>query len=105
MYFGGPSDKAIAVAGRHADVYAFWGETLDQARETIMKVRASAARFGREQSVGFSLSLRPILGPTEDAAWARAACILEAATASDVHGRSTIFRRVGEEPQNVGSRR
>jgi alkanesulfonate monooxygenase len=105
VYFGGSSDEAIAVAGRHADVYAFWGETLDQARETIMKVRASAARFGREQSVGFSLSLRPILGPTEDAAWARAACILEAAAASGVHGRSTIFRRVGEEPQNVGSRR
>ena len=27
IYFGGASDAAIAVAGKHADVYALWGET------------------------------------------------------------------------------
>ena len=34
------------------------------------EMRAAAAKHGRE--VRFSLSLRPILAPTEDAAWARA---------------------------------
>src|ERR1700688_2047733 len=27
IYFGGASDAAIAVAGKHADIYALWGET------------------------------------------------------------------------------
>jgi alkanesulfonate monooxygenase len=105
VYFGGSSDEAIAVAGRHADVYAFWGETLDQARETVGKVRASAARFGHENSIRFSLSVRPILGRTEEQAWARAGRILESAKASDVSQRASIFRRAGEAPQNVGSQR
>ncbi|NKJ43096.1 alkanesulfonate monooxygenase SsuD/methylene tetrahydromethanopterin reductase-like flavin-dependent oxidoreductase (luciferase family) [Novosphingobium sp. SG720] len=30
VYFGGSSDEAIAVAGKHADVFALWGETLEQ---------------------------------------------------------------------------
>ena len=70
IYFGGASDAAIAVAGKHADVYALWGETHEQVRELIARVRAAAAQHGRE--VRFSLSFRPILAPTEDEAWARA---------------------------------
>jgi alkanesulfonate monooxygenase len=74
VYFGGSSDAAIAVAGKHADIYALWGETHAQVRETIARVRASAAKHGRE--VRFSLSFRPILGDTEEKAWARAEDIL-----------------------------
>src|SRR6185437_445418 len=70
IYFGGASDAAIEVAGRHADVYALWGETHEQVREMIARVRAAAAQHGRD--VRFSLSFRPILAATEDAAWARA---------------------------------
>ncbi len=73
VFFGGASDEAIDVAGRHADVYALFGETVEQARETVARVRASAARFGREKHIRFSLSLRPILAESEEAAWARAA--------------------------------
>jgi alkanesulfonate monooxygenase len=77
IFFGGSSDAAIAVAGRHADVYAFWGETLDQARETIARVRESTAAAGRDPgAVRFSISFRPILGDTESAAWDRARAIL-----------------------------
>ena len=70
IYFGGASDAAIAVAGKHADVYALWGETHEQVRELTARVRAAAAQHGRE--VRFSLSFRPILAATEDEAWARA---------------------------------
>jgi alkanesulfonate monooxygenase SsuD/methylene tetrahydromethanopterin reductase-like flavin-dependent oxidoreductase (luciferase family) len=68
VYFGGSSDAAIVVAGKHADIYALWGETHAQVRETIARVRAAAAKHGRE--VRFSLSLRPILADTEQKAWA-----------------------------------
>ena len=66
VYFGGSSDAAIEVAGKHADIYALWGETHAQVRETIARVRAAAARHGREQHVRFSLSFRPILAETEE---------------------------------------
>ena len=31
IYFGGASAPALQVAGKHADVYALWGESLEQA--------------------------------------------------------------------------
>jgi alkanesulfonate monooxygenase len=30
IYFGGSSDAAIPVAGKHADIFALWGETQAQ---------------------------------------------------------------------------
>ena len=44
IYFGGASDAAIDVAGKHADVYALWGETHAQVKEIIARVRAAALR-------------------------------------------------------------
>ncbi|MBB2205818.1 LLM class flavin-dependent oxidoreductase [Gluconacetobacter takamatsuzukensis] len=99
VYFGGSSDEAIAVAGKHADVYALWGETYEQVSETVARVRAAAARHGRVPR--FSLSLRPIVADTEEAAWARADSILE--TARALQDR-TGFVRPAEIP-NEGSRR
>lgn len=75
IYFGGSSPAAIQVAGEHADVYALWGESLEQTRETIERVRAEAAKYGRE--VQFSVSFRPIIADTEEAAWAKADDILQ----------------------------
>ena len=75
IYFGGASEAAITVAGKHADVYALWGETLAQTRDLIARIRASAADYGR--TLRFSVSFRPIMADTEDAAWARADEILQ----------------------------
>ena len=102
IYFGGSSDAGIAVAGRHADVYAFWGETLDQARETIGKVRASVAAAGRDPAkIRFSISFRPVLAATHEAAWKRADAIL--ARILELRGgqRATGNRNV----ESVGSAR
>jgi alkanesulfonate monooxygenase len=98
LYFGGSSPAAIAVAGKHADVYALWGETYEQVRDIVKQVRAEAAKHGR--SIRFSLSLRPILADTEEAAWARAESILQQAKAL---AESNGFVR--REPPNEGSRR
>ncbi len=98
IYFGGASDAAIAVAGKHADVYALWGETHAQVRELTARVRAAAAQHGRE--VRFSLSLRPILAPTEDAAWARAEQIKQ--RIAELRAKAGLGPR---DPVNEGSRR
>lgn len=88
VYFGGASDDAIRVGGKHADVYAFWGEPLDGIRERISQVRAAAAPYGRKTK--FSVSLRPIVADTEAEAWERAEAILEA-TKSRFDGSSAGF--------------
>jgi alkanesulfonate monooxygenase len=106
VFFGGSSDEAIAVAGKHADVYALWGETLEQTAETIDKVREAAARHGRENHIQFSLSLRPVLARTEDEAWARADRILQAAKAlrGGVRQQFRTSRHEGAAP-SVGAQR
>ncbi len=81
IFFPGTSDVAIDVAARHADVYALWGEELEEVRATVNKVRAAAKVYGRENHIRFSLSLRPVLAATEAAAWARAEDILAKAKA------------------------
>jgi alkanesulfonate monooxygenase len=63
-------------------------------------VRAAAALHGR--IVQFSLSLRPILAPTEDAAWARA----EQIKARIVELRRKDALKISDHaPPNEGSRR
>jgi alkanesulfonate monooxygenase len=101
VYFGGSSEAAIGVAGKHADVYALWGETHAQVRETITRVRAAAARHGREHHVRFSLSFRPILAETEDRAWARAEALLERIKAV----RAAKGLGAAAPPPNEGARR
>lgn len=96
VFFGGSSDDALEVSGKHADTYALWGEPLDTAAEHIAKVKAAAAEFGRNPRI--SLSLRPILADTDEEAWARA---------YDIFAR--IKARTGGRtlppPSNVGSQR
>ena len=50
VYFGGASDAAVEVAGKHADIYALWGETYEQVRELVRRVRGAAAPFGTAPS-------------------------------------------------------
>jgi alkanesulfonate monooxygenase len=88
VFFGGASDAAIRVAGKHADAYALFGETVEGVADNVRKVRAAAE--GRD--IQFSLSLRPILGRTEEEAWARAARILEEAKALKARGAQSFFR-------------
>jgi alkanesulfonate monooxygenase len=107
IYFSGSSAAAVSVAGKHADVFMMWGEPLAGIREQIAAVRAAAARHGRSDTPRFSLSIRPILGATEDEAWARAERIL-AATRSKlekVAGNSNLRQWAAGQPQNVGSQR
>ena len=74
VYFGGASQDAVRVGGKHADVYAFWGEPLAGIAERIRQVRAAASPYGRDPR--FSVSLRPIPAATESVAGRRAEDVL-----------------------------
>ncbi|WP_292871527.1 LLM class flavin-dependent oxidoreductase [Nostoc sp. LPT] len=73
LYFGGASGPAVQVGAKHSNVYALWGEPIAAVKERIAEVRA-ALPPGR--SIRFSVSLRPILGATEQEAWEKAHSIL-----------------------------
>jgi alkanesulfonate monooxygenase len=100
IFFGGASEAAIKVAARHADIYALWGESLDQVRDLTGRVRAAFAAEGRP--VRFSLSVRPILASTEKAAWERAASIRDRVKQLIAEGR---IGRPNLRPENTGSQR
>ncbi len=107
LYFGGSSDAAYRVGGKHADVYALWGEPLADTAEQIASVRAAAQAAGRAEPPRISVSFRPILGPTEELAWERAHQIL-ATTRANVDAFKSSWRRPvlgGRQPENRGSQR
>jgi alkanesulfonate monooxygenase len=109
LYFGGSSEAAFRVGGKHAHTFAIWGEPLAQAAEQIALIRAAAVAAGRDTPPGISVSVRPILGATEELAWERAHRIL-ATTQENIEraqGLGSLIRRFRPEgtPQNAGSQR
>jgi len=106
LYFGGSSEAAYRVGGKHADVYALWGEPLAETAGQIASVRAAAATADRAEAPRISVSFRPILGASEELAWERAHRILRV-TRENVESFRSSWRRVlgGGEPQNRGSQR
>ncbi len=74
LFFGGASDGALEMGARLCDVYAIYAEPLASTRERMTQFRTRAAAFGR--SPGFNVSVRPIIAPTEGAAWDKANRIL-----------------------------
>jgi alkanesulfonate monooxygenase len=107
VYFGGSSEAAYRVGGKHADVYALWGEPLAETAEQIASVRAAAAAAGRAEPPRISVSFRPILGPTEELAWERAHQILATTKANLATFRSDwrFGGLGGKQPENAGSQR
>ncbi|MEA2514068.1 MAG: alkanesulfonate monooxygenase [Thermomicrobiales bacterium] len=99
LYFGGASGPAVTVGAKHADVYALWGEPIAAVKERIAAVRA-AAPPGRE--IRFSVSLRLILGPTEEKAWEKAHAYLERIVS---HRAGERVAEGSARPGAVGSQR
>jgi alkanesulfonate monooxygenase len=100
LYFGGASAAAVPVGAKHADVYMLWGEPLANVKERIAEVRAATPP---DRAVPeFSVSLRPIIAPTEAKAWEKAHDFLER-----IVSHRGGHRVVPDEkrPQNSGSLR
>lgn len=98
IYFSGASHAAVEIAAQHADVYMMWGEPLEQVAARIEQVREAAKKYGRENEIRFSLSLRPIVAASDEQAWARAESLLAAAQAN-------IGGKAIQPDSNVGSQR
>ena len=103
LSFGGSSDAAYAVGAAEADIYCLWGEPLADTAEQIARVEAEAAAAGVSRPK-IQVAFRPILGPTEEAAWEKAHAIVERIT-SRRGGKNPWVRGSKGGPQNAGSKR
>lgn len=74
IMFGGASEGALEMGAAECDVFAIYAEPRATTAERIAEFRARAAVHGR--SVGFNMSVRPIIAETEGAAWDKANRIL-----------------------------
>lgn len=100
--FGGSSDIAYDIAVRHADLYSLWGEPLAGVKEQINKLKKAAEAANKPQPQ-VSLSVRLIIGPTEQLAWQRAQQIL-----ADIQQNPTFQNNgslSGHKIKGVGSQR
>ncbi|MBM3219052.1 MAG: LLM class flavin-dependent oxidoreductase [Candidatus Rokubacteria bacterium] len=100
LYFGGASGAAADVAAKHCDVYALWGEPLAAVKQRIADIHGKAVAFRRRPRI--SVSLRPIIAPTEAEAWERARGILARVRQT---GRHIVGEGPGIRPQAVGAQR
>jgi alkanesulfonate monooxygenase len=106
IYFGGSSPAAYRVGGKHADVFALWGEPLAQTAEQISAVHRAARDAGRTTLPRISVSFRPILGATEEQAWERAHAVRDRIVAADGGAGSFTGTQMHDRtPANVGSQR
>jgi len=99
IYFGGSSEKAIAVAAKHVDVYLSWGEPVEQLKAKLEAVREAAAREGRTIRLGARFHV--VVRRTEEEAW-------QAAEELIAHADETAFaaaRAVAEGRESVGQQR
>lgn len=100
LYFGGSSDAGIEFAAGRADKYLTWGEPPAQVAEKIAKVRAAAARRGR--NVTFGIRLHFIVRETDEEAWAAADRLISRLDDATI---AEAAKRFNKESDSVGQQR
>jgi alkanesulfonate monooxygenase len=69
FYLGGGSPEAWEVSAKHSDVHLFWGDHPDRVAADMVKIRALAAKYGRDKEIGFGMRLQIICREKEQDAW------------------------------------
>jgi alkanesulfonate monooxygenase len=76
---GGGSPEAWEMSARHSDVHLFWGDHPDRIAADMARIRALAAKYGREKQIGFGMRLQIICREREDDAWQAAHTLIASA--------------------------
>lgn len=93
IFWGGSSDLAIELGAQVADVYAVGPAPVADTAAHVARFKAEAAKSGRDP--GISMSMRVVVGDTEDEAWDKAQAILDAVTNYQASG-AKIGREKGD---------
>lgn len=108
LSFGGSSEAAYAVGGAEADVFALWGEPLEETAKQIERVHAAARAAGRTELPRIQVAFRPIIAPTEELAWEKAhrtVARIESMRSGTGRAPLSISRPPADGPENTGSQR
>ena len=89
FYTGGASERALSLAGRHADVYLAWIEPWERTDQHLERARAQFAAEGRSASFGLRTHL--VIRDTEAEAWSAAAELLSHADKVVQGQRKAVF--------------
>jgi alkanesulfonate monooxygenase len=99
LYFGGSSPAGIDVAVDTVDKYLTWGEPPAEVADKIKRVKAAAAKRGRELS--FGIRLHVIVRETNAEAWKAADDLIKHVTDETIASAQNIFSRM----DSVGQQR
>lgn len=69
FFLGGGSEQAVEISARHSSVHLFWGDYPSAIAENIKKIKETAAKYGRENSLEYSMRLQVICRESEQEAW------------------------------------
>ena len=89
FYLGGASDRALALAGRQADVYLLWIEPRDKIAERLQRALAHYAEAGRAPAFGLRTHL--VMRDSEAEAWEAAKELLARADSTVQRQRQAVF--------------
>lgn len=103
--FGGSSAAAYEIGAAEADIYALWGEPLANTAEQIQTITDAAIAAGRPKRPRIQVAFRPILGATEEIAWAKANDILGRIENRVRQAAPSSFVGNLANPENAGSQR
>jgi alkanesulfonate monooxygenase len=81
FYIGGISPAAVDVGAKHADVYLFWGNTVDQVRTDVAAVAERAEAHGRDGTLRYGMRLQVLVREDEQQARRDAEALIAKATA------------------------
>ncbi|MBH0113342.1 LLM class flavin-dependent oxidoreductase [Novosphingobium sp. YJ-S2-02] len=101
VFWAGNSELAVKFGSELADTYAFGPGSVAQVGEQVARVRAEAARHGRNPRC--SMSMRLVVADTDEEAWARAGELLHTVEARQAaHG--ALGRDLGKAAQEVAAK-
>jgi len=69
FYLGGGSGQAAEISAKHSDVHLFWGDTTERIANNMKELRVLAAKYGREDKLGFGMRLQVVCREKEADAW------------------------------------
>lgn len=81
FYLGGGSGAAAEISAKHSDVHLFWGDTVEQVALNMKALSEKAAKYGREDKLGFGMRLQIMCREREEDAWEAANRLVNNVTA------------------------
>lgn len=106
LSFAGASAGALDAGPGRVDYYMIWGEPLAQTKAAIDEIASLAKARGRDLTI--SVSLRSIIGETEEAAWAKAQAVYDHAAQQledSKRAASDALLQAAAKPDSVGARK